>query len=234
MSRALVIARQLQLVPAVLASALAVALVAARMLYADNRTFAFLLWNLALAWIPWLAAAFCRGARGLALVVGLGLWLLFFPNAPYLVTDFVHLKARAPVPLWFDVGMLAAFAWAGLLLAVTSLSAVHRRVERAVGPWAPWAGWASVILVSALSGFGIYMGRFWRKNSWDALLEPWELARAAAAPIFDPSSHPRAWGVATLFGALTFVVYCAWATRQGGRRWHRRWSTKRGAVGTSR
>lgn len=203
-------ARKLQLVPVVLASALAVALLVARMLYAQNRSFSFLTWNLFLAWVPWLIAALCAHVRGVRLSLAVGLWLLFFPNAPYLVTDFVHLKPRAPVPLWFDVGLLAAFAWAGLLLAVTSLSVVHQRVELAVGRG---PGWIFVVLVSGLSGFGIYIGRFLRKNSWDALLEPWELARAAAAPIFDPFSHPRAWAVAALFGVLTLVVYSAWAKR---------------------
>ena len=194
-----------------LASALSVALLAARMLYAENRLFAFLVWNLFLAWVPWLIAVYCTRARGIALAGSVTSWLLFFPNAPYLVTDFVHLAPRAPVPLWFDVGMLAAFAWAGLLLAVTSLSSLHRRVELAAGRW---AGWAFVLSATGLCGFGIYIGRFLRKNSWDALLDPLELARAASAPLFDPLGHPRAWAVAALFGVLTLVVYSAWRSTE--------------------
>ncbi len=207
MSKLFQAARQLELVPVLSASALSVSLLVARMLYADNRLFAFLIWNLFLAWVPWLIAVYCMRARGMALAGGVLLWLLFFPNAPYLVTDFVHLKTRAPVPLWFDVGLLTAFAWAGLVLAVTSLARLHRRVEMAVGRW---LGWAFVLTATGLCGFGIYIGRFLRKNSWDALIDPLELARAAIAPLLDPLGHPRAWAVAALFGVLTLVVYSAW------------------------
>jgi uncharacterized membrane protein len=172
--------------------------------------FAFLPYNLALATIPWLVSIACGQARPERRWLLLPLWLLFFPNAPYLVTDFVHLRSRPPVPVWYDVGMLTAFAWAGLLLAVTSLSAMHSRVERAVGR--P-LGWLFVAVVSGLSGFGIYLGRFLRKNSWDVLLDPFDLARALSAPLLSPVAHFRTWLVAALFGSLMLVVYGAFRSR---------------------
>ncbi len=200
------VAARLRLLPLALASGLAVGLLGARIVRAEQGTFSFLVYNLALAWIPWVASLLCVRARGAWLAGGLVGWLLFFPNASYIVTDFVHLKLRPPIPLWYDVGMLAAFAWAGLLLAVTSLSAVHRRVERALGKA---AGWVFVLLASGLSGLGIYLGRFWRLNSWDVLFAPSEIARGLVAMALHPLGHPRAWGVAVMFGALTFVVYSA-------------------------
>ena len=199
-------AKRLRLLPLGLASGLALGLLGARILRAEQWTYGFLLWNLALAWIPWVASLSCVRARGAWLATALVGWLLFFPNASYIVTDFVHLKLRPPIPLWYDVGMLAAFAWAGLLLAVTSLSAVHRRVERALGTL---AGWGFVLVASGLSGLGIYLGRFWRLNSWDVLFAPSEIARGLFALAAHPLGHPRAWGVAVMFGALTFVVYSA-------------------------
>ncbi len=199
-------AKRLRLIPLGLASGLAVALLGARIVRAEQGTYALLLWNLALAWIPWVASVLCVRARGAWLATTLVGWLLFFPNASYIVTDFVHLRLRPPIPLWYDVGMLAAFAWSGLLLAVTSLSAVHRRVEHALGIA---AGWCFVLVASALSGLGIYLGRFWRLNSWDVVFAPSEIARGLFALAAHPLGHPRAWGVAVMFGALTFVVYSA-------------------------
>lgn len=204
-----------QLVSAALASALAVTLLAGRILRTESGSFGFLLWNLFLAWIPWFASVCCVSSRGLGRFVWLPLWLVFFPNAPYLVTDFVHLHARPPVPLWYDVGMLAAFAWAGLILGVTSLRAIHRRVEGRVGAI---LGWVFVTAIAGLSGFGIYLGRVLRKNSWDVLLEPWDLARQIAIRVAHPIQHFQAWIVAALFGGLILVVYTAFRSPLAGSR----------------
>lgn len=204
-----------QLVSAGLASALAVTLLAGRMLRTETGSFGFLLWNLFLAWIPWFASVCCVSSRGLGRFVWLPLWLVFFPNAPYLVTDFVHLRSRPPVPVWYDVGMLAAFAWAGLVLAMTSLRAIHGRVEGRVGAV---FGWGFVALVAGSSGFGIYLGRVLRKNSWDVLFEPWDLARQIGARILHPIQHFHAWTVAALFGALVLVVYTAFRSPLTGSR----------------
>jgi uncharacterized membrane protein len=92
------------------------------------------------------------------------LWLLFFPNAPYIVTDLIHLRDRSPVPIWFDAVMLFSFALTGLCLAFVSLLLFHRIVERRRGT--P-AGWIVVVVVSCLTGFGVYLGRYPRWNSWD-------------------------------------------------------------------
>lgn len=64
-------------------------------------------WNLFLAWIPLifaLAAWLLIQRRTWMPVILLLLagWLLFLPNAAYIITDLIHLRARNGAPLWYD------------------------------------------------------------------------------------------------------------------------------------
>jgi len=123
------------------------ALLALRSAYARNGTFLFLLWNLFLAAIPFVAAeGFARARWATARWPAFVVWLLFLPNAPYIVTDFIHLKARPPVPLWYDVLLLISCAGTGLLLGYGSVMVVQRAIARR---WGVRAGWlvAAVWLV---------------------------------------------------------------------------------------
>jgi uncharacterized membrane protein len=211
--------RRTLVVPALLAaSVLCVATVIVRNHHAGNNFFAFLVWNLVLAWIPFVLAlgvyAAARREAGAA-TVGLGvLWLLFFPNAPYLLTDFIHLQESGTTPLWYDALMLASFAWTGLLLGFGSLYLMQIVWRRSVGPL--WA-WLGVIGTLALASFGVYLGRFLRFNSWDALVRPRGIAHVIVNDLENPFSHPRL--VAALFAltaALTIgylIVYSAVGTR---------------------
>jgi uncharacterized membrane protein len=99
-------------------------------------------------------------------------WLLFFPNAPYLLTDFLHL-GEGPAPLWYDALMLSAFAWTALMLGFGSLYLVQMIVRRAAGPT---VAWIAVVAALVLGSVGVYVGRFIRFNSWDALLHPIRVA----------------------------------------------------------
>ena len=84
----------------------------------------FLVWNLILAWIPvFFAVWFATVGRRIWLVpLGLG-WLAFLPNAPYLVTDLIHLGEG--VELWRHVLQYGFAAWTGILLGVVSMRLVH-------------------------------------------------------------------------------------------------------------
>jgi uncharacterized membrane protein len=199
----------IRVVPAALCSALAIALVLSRVAFTGNRSFLFLGWNLILAWIPVLMAyAIARVPRGRAhwpKLFALGaVWLVFFPNAPYLVTDLLHLGSSGPVPKWFDVSMLFTFAWTGCVLGFLSLSLVHSRVRQAAGGA---AGWAFVVAVSTLAGFGVYLGRFKRWNSWDVVAEPDDLLRDLAGIALNPADQPRALGFTAQFAALVVAGY---------------------------
>jgi uncharacterized membrane protein len=166
----------LALVSLLAASLLCVATVEARAHETGDDYYRFLIWNLFLAWVPLCCAivAFARARRGLdaSVVVPLVPWLLFFPNAPYLLTDFIHL-GEGPAPLWYDGLMLSAFAWTGLLLGFASLYLVQMILRRA---WGEVAGWLGVLAALTLGSIGVYVGRFIGLNSWDAFLHPVHIA----------------------------------------------------------
>lgn len=96
-----------------------------------SATFMFLVWNLFLAWIPYLLSLslsqFSKFKRAIPL---LAIWLVFLPNAPYLVTDLLHVRHHPPVPYWYDTVMLFSFAWTGLLLGFISMMDVQHFLEK--------------------------------------------------------------------------------------------------------
>lgn len=188
-------------------SALAIALLAARVFWTHEPQYLFLVWNLFLAWVPYVCAILLmalhrRKAGSFALAPLFALWLAFLPNAPYVVTDFIHLRYRDGAPPWFDAVMLASFAWAGVGIGVASLRICSKVVRDRHGPWIA----AAFVLVSGvLTGFGIYLGRFVRLNTWDVATHPRTVLERVASPIVHPLTHPHAW-VVTLTFALFFLA----------------------------
>ena len=212
-------------------SAMALAILAARIFYSGTVAHGYMPWNLFLAWVPLGLAAImsfldARGRAGTPSLLAVGfLWLLFFPNAPYLLTEFVHLhpsygvndrplqilaglSPAREVPLWYDVAMLGAFAWCGLMLAFVSLHLVQRCISRRVG--AAW-GWTAVVVILWLSGFGVSIGRFQRWNSWDLFLRPAALLSDVASRLFNPLAHPRTTTVTLIFWSVLLLAYLALA-----------------------
>jgi uncharacterized membrane protein len=184
-------------------SLFAVAMIVFRILYTGSPEHSGIAWNLALAWIPLaLALIVYERTRSGPFTPALGaisaLWLLFLPNAPYIVTDFVHLSADSPAPLWLDGVELSAFAWTGMLLGFVSLYLVHAVARHRFGPAPSWIG---VLGVLALVSVGVYLGRVKRWNSWDLLTQPGARLAQLQAHLGDPASLTRAAGI-------TFAVTC--------------------------
>ena len=193
-----------------LASLFCVALVVVRNVHTDTSNFRYLIWNLFLAWIPFALAVFVydrwRRRRGGLLLLALGvLWLLFFPNAPYIATDFVHLRHDPQAPFWYDAVTIAAFAWMGVLLGFASLYLMQTVVRQWRGAV---AGWIFAFGAIALGSLGIYLGRFLRLNSWDAVEHPSVLPRILHAVARDPFAYQEAIAVTIVFtAALSFAYF---------------------------
>ena len=169
--------------------------------------FAFLSWNLILAAIPFFASVAAERTRSFAAQTAvLLIWLVFLPNAPYILTDFIHLAPRPPIPLWFDLLLIASCAGTGLLLGYASTLIVHRVAADRFGTI---AGWTLAIAAQLLSAFGIYLGRFLRWNSWEVVTNPMPLFADLANRLTSPMSYPRTFAVTALFGVMLTLGYIA-------------------------
>lgn len=194
-----------------LACLICVMLVAARVAYSETGRHTGLIWNLFLAWIPFMLAYFAHAASWrratlfLVIPVIAFLWLIFFPNAPYMLTDLQDLSRRAnDAPLWYDVIIVVWASWTGMLLGVISLYLMQDIIVRT---FSRTAGWLFVLVISALSSFGIYIGRFVRLNSWDILQNPAETAQEILGLVIDPSMRLAAFTILyTIFFLFIFLL----------------------------
>jgi uncharacterized membrane protein len=183
----------------------------ARALYADRTGHLGLQWNLFLAWLPMLGALvaynlgkrYGRRAWPLSLPFLAG-WLLFFPNAPYILTDFINLAPRHGVPFWYDLLMVVTYALTGMFLGLVSLYLMQSLVRRAFGAA---ASWVFALAVLAVTGFGVYLGRFPRWNSWDLLTDPSALLLDIWQRLSNPLAHSRTFVFSLLFSLCLAAMY---------------------------
>jgi uncharacterized membrane protein len=192
----------------VVTSAISVAVLVAYRLAAGSGDLDFLFWNLALAWVPFVAALALDDVRSTPLSLQLpllGLWLAFFPNAPYLVTDLIHINPsdRSGAGILGDAALVSV-APAGLALGFSSLGLVERSVRERFGARAAVA--VSVLSLTAAS-LGIYLGRVVRLNSWDLLARPRLVGSVLHQLVLDPLAHPLAVAATIALAAMLSVLY---------------------------
>jgi uncharacterized membrane protein len=178
-----------------------------RIIYSGSFRFSFLVWNLFLAWIPFQISLLLSAKKGDAngqTIFLLVAWLLFFPNALYIVTDLIHLDRKTNVPTWYDAILLFTSAIAGLLMAFASLYKVEvfllRKLSHTIVN-------RLIIVFVFLGSFGVYLGRFIRLNSWDIFTDPFDLAVQVTTPFILPLQHYRAWAVTILLTFLFSLLY---------------------------
>lgn len=192
------------------ASGVCVALVFARIVTIGNIGYAFLVWNLFLAWLPLILAQmlherYANGERRGWRLYGLGVaWLLFFPNAPYIFTDLVHLTTKFHGHFWADMMVILLCALTGSVLGFVSLFLVQSVVADRFGRA---ASWLFIAVVASLSGVGVFIGRFLRLNSWDVLLRPEKFYHHVNHWTADPFGNAMPCVFPVLFAVFLFIVY---------------------------
>jgi uncharacterized membrane protein len=192
------------------ASITGIALVIARIIVRHNIHYGFLIWNLFLAWLPLIFALLAcekfragehRTWRFAALA---GAWLLFFPNAPYIFTDVIHAVYGQFRHFWVDLTLILMVALTGLVLGFVSLYLMQSVVRRMYGQI---ASWLFIMVVAGLSGFGIYLGRFVRLNSWDVIAKPVKLYNGISTWAANPLANSHTFTFPLLFATFLFLAY---------------------------
>jgi len=188
------------------ASAWCVLLLAVRKHEFGAAGYRYLVWNLTLAWIPLVLAivlvvAYARRRSPAELLAVGGLWLLFLPNAPYVLTDFIHL---GPEHRMYDTLLVGSFAFTGMALGFASLLLVQLVVTRAGGAL---LGWLTALGSLFFASVGIYLGRVLRLNSWDAIQRPHHLWRIARFRLEDPFGNRYLIGFVIAFCGFLTLAY---------------------------
>ena len=176
-----------------------------RMALTLNFRYVFLPWNLLLAWLPlYFAMQLINKQSTAKSALYLFLWLLFFPNAPYIITDLLHLKPTDNFPVWYDTLLIFSFAFTGLLSGIVSSLLVFNKAQAFL---APWKARSLMLLAMFISGYGIYVGRFLRYNSWDIFSSPFQLAADTLSRLIHPFAYARTYGVTCMSGILLSLVF---------------------------
>ena len=181
-------------------------LVLVRIIYTNNLSYLFYVWNLFLAIIPLVCSCKLQQQKSINFkaVVLLAIWLLFLPNAPYIITDIFHYELREPIPMWYDLLIVTTAAWNGLLLGIVSLM----QVEKFMLNYCKKVWVHGFVLVSLmLCGYGVYIGRYSRFNSWDIVTKPHLILIDSAHQIRHPFQNIQVWAFTVLFGVMLSIVY---------------------------
>jgi uncharacterized membrane protein len=172
--------------------------------------FAYLVWNLFLAWLPLaFALRLTRILRhklwssweGLLYSV---LWLVFLPNSFYMISDFIHLQDVLRVNLLYDSVMFTSFIYSAVVVGFTSLYLMHLQLHRRLGGRVAAGFIASTLLVCS---FAIYVGRDLRWNSWDILTNPGGLLFDLSDRLIHPASYPAMFTTVIGFFVLLTSMY---------------------------
>jgi uncharacterized membrane protein len=195
------------------------ALIIYRMYYSETIVYLFLIWNLFLAWIPYVLGLVIRlygeKLRKISSYFILFVWLLFFPNALYILTDLYHLRVIDNMPLWYDLILILSFAFNGLFLGFVSLIYVQDFLQK---KYSKVMGWIISLGAILLASFGIYLGRYLRWNSWDIISSPIGLFADIFGRIFNPTEHPRVYGMTIALFILLSLIYLMLKALRGDRK----------------
>ena len=160
----------------------------------------FLVWNLFLAIIPFAITIYLLSLAKLSrmgILIAFGIWLLFLPNAAYIVTDLIHLRLSDNNILWLDFILVSSFAITGLMFFYYSIAYMKNILETYLNKKTITYVVNFTLFVSA---FGIFLGRFLRYNSWEILSNPKYLIVDILNIVFNPITYKGAWLFTLMFG----------------------------------
>jgi len=188
----------------VLLTAIGTVLLTIRVLSTQTILFTFLLWNLFLAFIPILfskSLLHTKRVYNSKTISGIFLifWLLFLPNSPYIMTDLKHVDNNYGIQ-WFDFILILTFGLNGLLMGAISILDIFKLMTKR---YSIKVTHTLVVAICLLGGFGIFLGRFLRFNSWDIVTKPHTLFYS----IFHLLFMKETWIWTLVFGGFTWLSF---------------------------
>ncbi|WP_282068746.1 DUF1361 domain-containing protein [Olleya namhaensis] len=191
----------------ILLSAFSILLLLFRIKLTQSHYFLFLVWNLFLAGIPYAITSYLKTLKHIntlsLLIIG-SVWLVFLPNAPYIITDLFHLRYSSAHLVWLDTLIIVVFAITGLIFfyksVLTMESIIKTYVEKRVVAF-------MLPVLFILVGFGVYLGRFLRFNSWEIINKPWVILTTILEILTQPRTHSAVWLFTICFGLFLGVFY---------------------------
>ncbi|MCK0156374.1 DUF1361 domain-containing protein [Cellulophaga sp. F20128] len=167
--------------------------------------FTFLVWNLFLAALPYffsqmLKYLIAHKTNKIVQFFTFGLWLLFLPNSPYIITDLVHLQNENASLIWLDMLIVFVYAINGLLLGLFSMIDIYQILK---DKYETKNANFFMIYLSLLCGYGVYLGRFLRFNSWDLFTKP----LVVGYNIIQSLTHYNVWAMTFAFGGLVWILF---------------------------
>lgn len=184
-----------------------------------NFIFGFLIWNLFLAFIPyviskWMQKRLDWEENKLKFSIFFTAWLLFIPNSFYIITDLFHLNSFQHIPLWYELAMILSFAWNGLLLGILSVRHMQKMVCKNLSKNTEFLFIFPVMFLNAL---GVYIGRYLRFNSWDVITDPFHLIKEISNLVMHPVQFKDAWGMVICFSIFMTLMFLTLINANGGR-----------------
>ncbi|WP_461206314.1 DUF1361 domain-containing protein [Clostridium sp. DL1XJH146] len=192
-------------------------LLAVRIFITGRTTYLFFIWNIFLCIVPLylsmkINSMYLSGKKTNCLIALFIIWLLFYPNAPYIITDFVHLSfidffikgvyVYSPIKeirIWYDLVLFFSFIVTGFFMGLYSLYKVN---EVLIDKFGEKKSFIVIFVITFLSSFAIYLGRFLRLNSWDVFTNPIGVIKSILLSI-----DGFALAFTTLFTVFLFLIY---------------------------
>lgn len=145
----------------------------------SNGLVVFLSWNISLAifvyGLSFLSLNMYQNQKHPYMVwIGIGLWVLFFPNSFYIITDTIHFQNYDFFQVYPNIYQLEIYDWyvffivtiammIGIKLGLVSISNIRKIIPSKYLKY----DFMGLIILFFLSSIAIYLGRFIRLNSWN-------------------------------------------------------------------
>lgn len=176
-------------------------------------SFVYILWNIFLAFIPFVISFMLlyflkeKKLNKMIFIVGFILWIIFIPNAPYIITDFIHLGEIRSVPVLFDIFLIFSSASVGLILGFHSFFHIEQIIKTKYS-----SNMTSLLMgvIIIIVGFGVYLGRFLRFNSWDIFINHISLIKNVWKIFSQSTAHIEVYLYTILFSFFLYLFYTAW------------------------